>query len=228
VVGNRSRGARVIALLAISALLLTSFQAPAAPLPVNTTIVAVSELDPVGATSVAPVLNSPFAVPGFFNGVLTSSVYNNDPSNPFGPAALTFTYQLTNVGGVGFPNSLGRVTINDYAGFLTDASYQTASGFPTPSFIDRDVLGDIIGFSYFRPPIGSGAIAPGDISAIMVVQTDATLYKTTLASVIDGNVTTAMTYAPAVPEPSTLVLSFLVGAATLVRRRDRSSGLVKS
>ena len=54
-------------------------------------------------------------------------------------------------------------------------------------------------------------LAPGSIGALLVVQTNATTFDRTLASVIDGQVTSVASLAPAgpgggIPEPCSVVL----------------------
>jgi len=88
----------ILTVLLVAAGHLTTTSAFAAPLPVGTAVVATAEAKPDGASnlllSTGPV---PFAAPGY-TGFLTSSVYDGDSTNPFGPTALTFTYLLTNNG----------------------------------------------------------------------------------------------------------------------------------
>src|SRR5260221_373477 len=55
----------------------------------------ISSAPDIGGAFVAGGAALPFST-ATFNGTLTSTVYQNDPSNPFGPGDLTFTYQLTN------------------------------------------------------------------------------------------------------------------------------------
>ncbi len=82
-----------------------------------------------------------------------------------------------------------------------------------PGFIDRQVS-DVVGFSFFRAPLGNGAITAGGTSALLVLQTNAPSYTSSIASVIDGTVATVPTYAPT-PEPATVVLLAL---GFLIRR----------
>jgi hypothetical protein len=58
---------------------------------------------------------------------------------------------------------------------------------------------------------------PGLTSALLVVQTNAPAFTRAVASVIDGSIAQATTFAP-VPEPATLSLLAL-GGLLLARRR---------
>lgn len=202
----------VVLPLMIAGIVLGSVPAASAvPLFPGATIFAVGEFDPTGGIPIAGPLPVPFVAPTF-SGMLTSTVIAGDPSNPFG--GLTFTYLLDN-----FPisaNSIGRLTINDYAGFLVDSSFEIPLAGVAPTLNDRSLgVGDVIGFSFIGPPLGAGTLVPGSTSALLVVQTNAPAFVPTFASVIDGSVVSVATFAPAVPEPSTL-LSALIGICGLL------------
>lgn len=170
------------------------------------------EPDPVGGVVLAQMM-APFAGPKF-SGTLTSTVIAGDVSNPYG--GLTFTFLLQNN-----PTSIdeiGRLTINNFTGFLTDVSYQLGNG-QAPAIADRNPAGDVIGFSFFGAPIGSGLLRPGATSQLLVIQTNATIFNVSFASVIDGGVAMAPTYAP-LPEPATLAL-VAIGGLALLRLRKR-------
>lgn len=194
----------------------------AAPLPPGVVLFGPStETDPVGAT-VVDTLVTPFTVPGSFSGTLTAEVLSGDTSNPLG--GLTFIYTLENDGVAG-PNSIGRLSISDWNSFALDASYQVpvAVGDVAPASIDRSPSADVVGFNFVPVPTDpvSGFLAPGTTSALLVIQTDATIYGTgAFASMIDGGVITIDTFAP-VPEPSAviLLLTGLAGAGLVARHR---------
>jgi hypothetical protein len=197
-----------------------STQATAAALPAGTALFGPStEGDPVGGTEEISV-TIPFTAAGAFSGSLKTTVLSGDTSNPYG--GLTFIYELTNDGTAG-PNSIGRMSLDGFAPFLIDASYQIPAAGIAPASIDRNPSGDVVGFNFV--PLASdpatGFLAPGDSSAVLVLQTDATAYaRGTFGSLIDGGVATVDTIVP-VPEPSTmvLVLASLAGAAVIARRR---------
>lgn len=164
-----------------------------------------------------------------YKGSLTSAVYDNDPSNPFGPTGVTFTYLIENA--ATSAHELHRFTVSSFAGFNTDASYSSTSEGTAPTFVDRNSgVGDVVGFSFPTsiPPVfvTSGPIFPGSNSALMVIQTNAVNFQPTLAAVIDGSTTMVASLAPApiVPEPSTVVLAGMSAALVFVmswRRRRR-------
>ncbi len=206
-----------VAPLLLAVLGLTASAVHAAPYPTlnpgDNGIAAVGAASPVGATLIATQTNN--AVFGAINSSVTSEVWSGDTSNPYG--GLDFVYYVTN-------NSPGeennRLTVNGFAGFLTDVGYQTPSGAGiVPSDVDRSGLlnfGDVIGFNIFT-------INPGDTSAVLVIQTNATHITIGNSSVIDGASAHAPIYSPAVPEPSSLVLACLglLGLAAVARRRSR-------
>jgi hypothetical protein len=197
----------------------------------NTAIVAPGEADPgPGAVVVGGGLPVAF-VAASYSGTLTSTVWNNDPSNPFGLDALTFTYVITN--NAASAHELHRFTISSFDNFQTDVSYSTSlpAGI-APLFIDRSPgVGDVVGFSYPTPIppvlVGPGAITPGSTSMVMVIQTDARLFQPTFAAVINGSTTMVASLAPQelIPEPSSLVLAAMggvIGLGAVIRRRRKS------
>ncbi len=209
---------------ALSLALIVTFasRASAAFMPPGASIFASPEPDPAGAFLVIGTTGPlPFATASY-SGTLTSSVLLGDISNPFGPGALTFTYLLTN--DAVSAGEIDRLTVNDYAGFLVDASFQVpAAGLP-PTLQSRSGSGDVVGFTFVGAPLGPGVLIPGTGSALLVVQTNAMFFAPTLASVINGQVTTVGSLAPSlVPEPCSLVLAgFGIAAAALLQLRGRS------
>jgi hypothetical protein len=209
--GFRTRRFAAIALV-LGVIGLTSF-ASAAPLAVGATLFPVpGEGDPgPGSAMLATTGPVAFAAPGAFAGTLTSSVWL-DSATGF----MTFTYQLTNA--AASPNAITRMTIDDFTGFTTDASFQTPAGGLAPSSADR-LLAHVVGFSFLGAPVGLGALAPGTTSAVLVVQTNAPAFVPRFASVIDGGqVPDVLSFGPAIPEPASLGLLALVGGL-LARRR---------
>ena len=179
--------------------------AEAAPLLVGGTLFpAPSEASEpsAGATLLQSTGAVPFlAVPPVFSGNLVSSVYNNDSSNPFGLNALTFTYLVSS--DPTSQNLIARMTLGAFAGFSIDASFAPTGNLP-PTFIDRPGA-NVVGFSFQGPPIGPGALPPGATTALLVVQTNATLYGTVLANVIDGGQANGIpSLGPVIPEPGSM------------------------
>jgi hypothetical protein len=188
-----------------------------------------------GATLVAGGVPIPFTSFGLtYSGTLTSSVYANDTTNPYigsNPLAKTFTYLLTN--NAGSSNVLHRLTVGSYAGvsaILTDVSYDPGTAGVSPTVADRSTA-DVIGFTFADAiqlvPQLLGNIPPGGQSKLLVVQTDATEFLPSFASVIDGSVTIVPSWAPItqIPEPSTCVLAGmgLIGLVIGVARRRKTT-----
>lgn len=148
-----------------------------------------------------------------FGGTLVSSVYANDSSNPWG--GLTFTYQLFNVG----PDTVERLTLSSFAGFLTDVNYSQTGIVPLNAV--RTVSGNQISFN-FRNQAEQGTLVPGGSSPWLIIQTDSTVYQNSIAGVINSSTANVATFAPAaVPEPATTALAALGVAACLLGRRFR-------
>ena len=215
-------------LFAFSLTLFVTFasHASAALMAPGASILASPEPDPTGGVVVGSTGPVAFATANY-SGTLDSTVVLGDPSNPFGPGSLTFTYRLTN--NAVSTGEIDRLTLNDFGGFLVDASYQVPAVGLSPTLMSRSGPGDVVGFTFIGAPIGSGVLTPGSGTALLVVQTDSTKFGGTLASIIDGQVTTVASYAPGgvgggIPEPCSLVLAGfgVLGLAPLGwRRRNR-------
>jgi hypothetical protein len=193
----------------------TIASAQAVPLPQGAVLYpAPAEPDPIGGNLVFTTGPIPFTALTF-TGDLTSTVFNQDPLNPFGANALTFVYQLNNF--QISQDSVVRLTVSRFDSFLVDASFQPSAGV-NPTLIDRSGNGDVIGFQFLMP-----ALMPGASSARLVLQTSAVNYSPSLASIIDGSVAIAATIAPVpVPEPSSLAVAgvgLLVGLSLWGRGR---------
>jgi hypothetical protein len=87
-----------------------------------------------------------------------------------------------------------------------------------PVTVDRSSDGAVIGFNY----PGGNNILPGQTTAQLVVETDATNFGSGYLSATDGTSAFAQGFAPAVPDPATLGLlgSGLAVAASVLRRRN--------
>ena len=174
------------------------------------------EVEPVGASLLATT-SVPFnGVDSgnniLFSGSLVSSVWTGDTSNPFG--GLTFTYELSS--SASSISSIDRLTLNRFAGFLTDVGYNGAG--VVPSRVNRTSDGELIAFVFenasFQP-----SLVPGSSSPVLVIQTDSPVWAIGNASVIDGATANVPVSVPlAVPEPTALGL-VLVGVVALAARK---------
>ena len=200
------------ALAGTCAVVTMSSVASAAIVLPNQSPVSVPEPAPGGA--LVDTQTQPFAT-ATYTGDLISRVFSGDPTNPFG--GYTFTYQLTNA--PGGSNALTRLTVTGFGGYATDMSYQLGTGNVAPSRSTRDPFGDVIGFSFLGD--GVGFIMPGESSELLVVQTNATSYRTRIANVINGAVSNVNAFSPAgaiTPEP-TLALGAVAAGIVFGRRR---------
>src|SRR5688500_8102778 len=178
---HKRNGTRFVALCA-ALVLLAGTTAQAALLTTGNTLFpapAEAGQPSPGATQVATI-SVPFAAPGNFSGILTSTAFINDTTNPFGPSAHTFVYQVTN--NAGSSNVLARFVSDTFASWQTDVSYQAGTGVH-PTLVDRLTAGDI-GWSFNAA--GSGPIPAGASSARLVVQTNAPFFGAANGSIIDG------------------------------------------
>jgi hypothetical protein len=222
-----------VAILAVAVFTCVT-AAHASLLPVGGAILTPPEPNP-GLGIVVGSLVQPFTTPagvGQYSGTLTTTVIQNDPTNPFAgignpnPAnhGLTFVYQLHN--DAISATSIERMTNIDFTPFLTDVSYQPGIGLP-PTSTDRTSAAGVIGWSFTGAPLGLGRLSPGFTSTLMVVQTDAPGFINVLANIIDGSVVQTPTFGPSpnaignTPEPSALTLLVLgtIGFARRHRRR---------
>lgn len=206
---------------AFATVLAVSSAAFASPvIPGQTDLPASQEIpDGLLGALVGGPLVSPFNdVNGFYSGTVTSRVYTNDPTNPYGPTGLTFVYEVhSNVTSV---NSFGRFTALGFGTMLTDVSYNNAFGGVTPYQQDRDNTGMVIGWSFGNIPVpgGVGPIGPGQTSALLVVQVPATQISVSTGNVIDGSIATMDILAP-IPTPGAGALLGLGTLAAFRRRR---------
>lgn len=207
-------------LFAASALMLTT--ARAALLAPGNAIPLSLEPGPVGATLLAST-NVSFTGINFFGntnftGHLSSSVYAGDISNPLG--GLTFTYLLHN--DATSSDTLGRLTLGKYAGYLTDVGFNGPGIVPFNAV--RSANGDQIDFNLLSgPPTFQHNLLPGADTVLLVIQTDSLVFNIGNASVIDNAVANAVAFVPTavVPEPTTLSLGAIGLVAALLRRQVR-------
>jgi hypothetical protein len=175
----------------------------------------------VGGNLIAGPLVKPFSAPTF-SGVLTSEVFTNDPTNPFGLSDMTFVYQILNTSPQPL-DDIARMTVGSFSGYLTDVVYVTGTGTQAPAYFDRP-SDSTIGISFAPAPLGSGVILQSENSDVLIIHTNATTFQFNTASLIDSSTTNPgpQTYAPiGTPEPSTFVLAAVavMGLLAVARRR---------
>jgi hypothetical protein len=122
-----------------------------------------------------------------------------DPTNSWCSGCLDFVYQFTNAGG----DSNERFSMYNFGGFLADVG-TNPFGIHDPTTIDRSVTGPVIGFNF----PASDEISSGQMTPLLVIETNALKFTAGFASVQDGTAGYGFAYAPAspVPEPSSLAL----------------------
>jgi hypothetical protein len=116
------------------------------------------------------------------------------------------------------------MTVSSFDAFLTDVSMNTNLAFGiNPSNFSRSNegggSGQVIRFHFLNPNLD-----PGDVSALLVVQTSALSWQTTTAGLIDGETLNVAALAPlAIPEPGVGALLLLALGGLGVRKLRRRS-----
>jgi len=107
---------------------------------------------------------------------------------------LDFVYQFKETGGV---DSVGRITVDNYAGFTTDVGFASTLNLSLPAFglgtifpltADRSGgTGDVVGFNYDKTAVTVlSTLVPGTVTMLTVIKTDAVDFKANDTSLIDG------------------------------------------
>jgi hypothetical protein len=147
------------------------------------------------------------------DGKLMSKVWADDESNPFG--GLTFSYRLVNTGVCG--DFLGWFSLGGFAGLSVDVNF--FGGDVAPHTAIRSQSGDSISFGFFDRGVDE-TFGPGASSAWLIVQTSAHTWGVNQLVSVDAEPVPAVALAPVVvPEPTTLTLIVLAGAALLSQRQ---------
>lgn len=153
------------------------------------------------------------------HGYAETQVYS-DPNNVYCPGCLDFVFWIYN--GPTSSDSIQRVTDRNFFRFLTDVGYTSTltcslGAIEDPNTVDRSPNGTSLGFNWLMP----AGVAPGECTPWLDVETNATSFTTGELSFIDGSTDTVRSYAPSVPEPSSLILlgSGLFGLAEYLRGR---------
>jgi hypothetical protein len=185
--------------------------------------------DPNGATKVADTSFQNFDVTQ--NGVSLmgfgrAAVLTNYASNPFGPDALTFIYQVGLITAAPDGQSIASLIVSGFAGVQTDVGFYQEVGLIDPVDASRTAApGASISFNF-----GDGALVARQETSILVVNTDARSYHAGTLKIEAGAEVFLMAYgaAPLVPEPTSIVAAATglatIGAVDLRRRRRSSHG----
>ena len=184
----------------------------------------------LGSFSLLASMSSAFtaADPTAFSGVLNSYVLGSNTDNPLG--GLSFVYRLTN--SATSADAIHRISLNGFSGLQVQAGYLDGGTAPIggalgagliPTLVDRGLApGDNAGFGFLQGTVSGvsfDSLDPGMSSRYLVMYTNATTYGNAMASVIDGSVASAATFAP-VPEPETYALMLAgLGLMGFVGRR---------
>jgi len=223
-------------LLALLGVMSTTPSARAVLLNPGDTSPTPDTFDTTGLTLVDSIQNAPLAPPGGVDqtiyGTYSAWVYRT------ASGTLDFLYQVCNDSSSADP--IHRVTAANFKGFTTDVGYVTAGPLPPGAHsdgvvpnasvggtdaVDRSANvpngGSTIGFNFTATQI-----QPNECSAVLVVATNATLYKSGTLSAIDSTTSSNPAFGPAaVPEPSSMAIAGL-GALGLIGygiRRRRGS-----
>lgn len=203
------KGAKALVVLSALAILGSTF-ANASLLNPGATITLRSAHEPEDGRLVAQT-NFAFTSVAF-TGTLTSKVWADDESNPWG--GLTFSYRLANTSDC--TEALGLFTLGGFADSLVDVNY-SGSGI-APRKVTRSALGNTISFGFFDRD-GDETLLPGNTSAWLVIQTGCHTWGLNQLVGMDSLEVAAATFAPvAVPEPTSLAVLALAGAVLLTRR----------
>jgi hypothetical protein len=156
-------------------------------------------------------------------GTIQEVVVNDFTASPFA-GGITFIYQITVTGG-----NIDNLTTESFAipGISIDVA-QSAQGLfgpPIPTTLATSASltsdGTTLGFG-FAPPDG---LTPGDVSYLLIVNTNLTTYQAGMFSLQDGQTKNFDGFVPgaATPEPSTLSLlgTGLLAAGAGLRRKMR-------
>jgi len=221
--GSKMR--RVTLAAAVLGLVVSASTARAALLPPGGDVVPTMMADdPNNSTIVADTgfLNFEATQDGVaLMGFSRSSVRSNYASNPFGPDALTFIYQVGLITTAPDGQSITSLILSSFAGVQTDVGFYQETGLVDPIGASRTAApGASISFTFGE------ALVAGAETSILVINTDARSYHEGTLGIQGGVDLVLQSFgaAPLVPEPASIVGS-AIGLATVgvFGLRDRKS-----
>jgi PEP-CTERM motif len=138
-------------------------------------------------------------------------------NNTFCSGCLDFVINVSN--NASSRDSIETISTGAFGLFLTDVGFNTASTGVIPFVVDRSTTGDVINFAYFQPNV----IHPGQSSAELIIETNATHFTAGTISLIDQFTATVNGFAPTtIPEPASMALlgaGFLAFGSALRRKK---------
>jgi hypothetical protein len=184
-------GKVTVCLFASCALMLCASEACATPLPPGATVVPNFE-SAAGFVTLGDTGSQAFNLGDGTTGTLDAKV-GTLSGNPNG--GLTFIYSFHVSSGL-----VEHVTGAPFTGFLTDVSFDNSGGTIAPATANRGPVGRVVSFN--------GQWLPGQDSAILIINTDATAFTSGTIGIIDGGAQTLVGFAPVslAPEPASLLL----------------------
>jgi len=157
-------------------------------------------------------------------GEYEAMVYS-DPSNTFCAGCLDF-FVLVESNSTS-TDDIERITLASFGSFLTNVGYSAGKGSPSggvdPGSVDRSASGSVIGFNFTSLP----GVAPGQETAMLEIQTNATQFMKGTLQIIDSSVASVNAFEPCATTPEassvsmTLLGGALLGLGFIGRRRGR-------
>src|SRR5580698_7946928 len=133
----------------------------------------------------------------------------SDPSNTFCAGCLDF-FVLVESNSTS-TDDIERITLASFGSFLTNVGYSVGKGSPSggvdPGSVDRSASGSVVGFNFTSLP----GVAPGQETAVLEIQTNATQFMKGTLQIIDSSVASVNAFEPCAttPEASSVSMTLL-------------------